>query len=114
MSETIPAVSIIVPVYNGQDYLDRCLDSIAAQTVRDFACILVDDGSTDGSADLCRARAARDGRFVLLQKQNGGVCSARNAGLDAARGEYVLFCDQDDLIDPHTLEYALTMQQSAP
>ena len=114
MSETIPAVSIIVPVYNGQDYLDRCLDSIAAQTVRDFACIVVDDGSTDGSADLCRARAARDGRFVLLQKQNGGVCSARNAGLDAARGEYVLFCDQDDLIDPHTLEYALTMQQSAP
>ena len=114
MSETIPAVSIIVPVYNGQDYLDRCLDSIAAQTVRNFACILVDDGSTDGSADLCRARAARDGRFVLLQKQNGGVCSARNAGLDAARGEYVLFCDQDDLIDPHTLEYALTMQQSAP
>ena len=114
MNQPTPAVTVIVPVYNGQDYLDRCLDAIAVQTMPDFECLLVDDGSTDGSAALCRARADRDGRFRLLQKPNGGVCSARNAGLDAARGRWLLFCDQDDLIDPHTLEYALEMQRAAP
>ena len=109
-----PLVSVIVPVYNGQDWLGRCLDAIAAQTMPDLECILVDDGSTDGSAALCRDLAARDRRFRLLQKANGGVCSARNAGLAAAKGRYVVFCDQDDLIDPHTLEYALEMQRAAP
>lgn len=109
-----PLVSVIVPVYNAQEFLPLCFASIAGQTFRDFECLLVDDGSTDCSPALCDEWAARDGRFLVLHQQNGGVCSARNAGIRAAKGEYIAFCDQDDLLAPRTLEWALAQQQAHP
>ena len=114
MENHAPLVSIIVPVYNYKAYLCRCLDSIAAQTLADWECLVVDDGSSDGSAAVCDEYAAKDPRFVVIHKENGGISSARNAGLEAARGEFVMFCDQDDAIDPHSMEYALEMQRQAP
>lgn len=90
--------SIIVPVYNIKNYLPRCIESLLAQSDPDFEVILVDDGSADGSGALCDAYAARDGRFRVVHKANGGLSSARNAGLDAARGEYILFLDGDDYL----------------
>ena len=111
MENHAPLVSIIVPVYNYKAYLRRCLDSIAAQTFTDWECLVVDDGSSDGSDAICDEAAAADERFRVIHKQNGGISSARNAGLEAARGKFVMFCDQDDAIDPHSMEYALEMQR---
>ena len=93
MENHAPLVSIIVPVYNYKAYLCRCLDSIAAQTLADWECLVVDDGSSDGSAAVCDEYAAKDPRFVVIHKENGGVSSARNAGLESARGEFLMFCD---------------------
>lgn len=93
-------ISIIVPVYNAEAYLEKTLDSIAAQTYPELEVILVDDGSVDGSGDICRTRSAGDSRFHYYRKENGGPSAARNAGLLYASGEYVGFCDGDDLIDP--------------
>ena len=83
-----PLVSIIVPVYNVEAYLSRCLESIAAQTFRDFECILVDDGSTDSSPALCDEWAQRDPRFRVLHQKNGGISAARNSGMDAAQASF--------------------------
>ena len=94
-----PKVSIIVPIYNMERLIRRCLDSLVGQTERDIEIILVDDGSTDNSADICEEYARRDDRLQIVRKQNGGVCSARNAGLDIARGEYVTGVDPDDYVD---------------
>ena len=109
-----PKVSIIVPVYNAETYLRRCLDSIAGQTFADFECILVDDGSTDGSPAICDKYAARDGRFQVIHQKNGGASAARNAGLDAARAPWLLFCDADDLLALDTLALLLAAQQREP
>ena len=100
----MPVISVIVPVYNVREYLPACADSIRAQTVRDYECILVDDGSTDGSGALCDELAAEDPRFRVVHKPNGGLSDARNAGLDAARGDFVSFVDADDLLPPRALE----------
>lgn len=89
--------SVIVPVYNAGEYLAPCLDSIAAQTFRDWECILVDDGSTDGSGSVCDSYAARDSRFRVIRRENGGVASARAEGVRASAGEYLWFVDGDDL-----------------
>ena len=94
-----PKVSVIVPIYNMERVLRRCLDSLVSQTEHDFEVILVDDGSTDNSADICEEYAGRDDRLRIVRKKNGGVCSARNAGLDIARGEYVACVDPDDFVD---------------
>lgn len=94
-----PKISIIVPVYNVEKYLRRCLDSIVAQTFTDWECICVDDGSPDNSGKILDEYAVKDKRFVIIHKENGGVSSARNAGLDIARGEYVTFCDSDDWVE---------------
>ena len=102
-----PRVSIIVPVYNVEAYLRRCLNSILAQTIPDWECICVDDGSPDGCGAILDEYAAKDVRFVVIHKENGGVSAARNAGLDAARGEYIGFVDPDDWIEPNTYELAL-------
>lgn len=91
-----PAVSVIVPVYNACATLERCIDSILSQSFTDFELILVDDGSTDSSGIICRSVAAEDSRMKVISKPNGGVSSARNAGLDSASGRYVAFCDSDD------------------
>lgn len=94
----MPFLSIIVPVYGVEKYLANCLDSILAQQFTDYECILVDDGSPDGSGAICDAYRARDDRFIVVHKQNGGVVSARNAGIDMARGTYLGFVDADDAI----------------
>ena len=97
-------ISIVVPVYNVRDYLGDCVNSIRAQTCGDFECILVDDGSTDGSGALCDGFVEVDPRFRVIHKSNGGLSDARNAGIDIAKGEYFIFVDSDDVIEPSALE----------
>ncbi len=97
-------ISVIVPVYNVIEYLDRAIESIVSQTYRNIEIILVDDGSTDGSGDRCEEWAKKDDRIRVLHKVNGGLSSARNAGLDIAKGEFISFPDADDYIDPNYLE----------
>ena len=109
-----PVISVIVPVYNTAQWLPRCLDSIRAQTFDNWECLLVDDGSSDGSGAICDEYAMRDPRFVVIHKANGGVSSARNAGLAAARGSYIQFVDSDDHIDGRLLACALAWQQTEP
>lgn len=96
-------LSIIVPVYNAEEYLSRCLDSILDQDMTSYEVILVDDGSTDSSALICDRYSATDPRFRTIHKPNGGVSSARNAGLNLAKGEYVMFVDSDDALIPDAL-----------
>lgn len=97
-------VSVIIPVYNVEEYLRETLDSVLAGTLQDFELLLVDDGSTDGTPEICRQYAERDERIQVFTKENGGVGSARNYGLDRARGEYIAFIDGDDLVRPDYLE----------
>ena len=99
-----PLISVIVPIYDAEKYLYRCLDSILAQTFADWECILVDDGSKDRSGAICDEYAVKDSRFHVIHKQNGGVSSARQAGLDAAKGDFVIHTDSDDWLDPFMLE----------
>ena len=103
----MPSFSVIVPVYNTSRYLSKCVDSILDQTCGDFELILVDDGSTDGSAGICDAYADRDIRTKVIHKKNGGVSSARNTGIDVATGTFLWFVDSDDYIEPFSLEQLL-------
>lgn len=96
----MPEISIIVPVYKVEKYLDTCVRSILAQTFTDFELILVDDGSPDGCGALCDAYAKEDPRVSVLHKKNGGLSSARNVGIEAAGGKYIGFVDSDDYIAP--------------
>ena len=98
--ENKPALSIIVPLYNAEKFIDRCMSSILAQTMTDYEVILVNDGSTDRSGELCRSYQARDERIIYIEKENGGAGSARNRGIEAARGEYLAFPDVDDWFSP--------------
>ena len=91
-------VSLIVPVYNGENYLKDCVDSILGQTLREIEILLVDDGSKDRTPQLCDAYAAADERVRVIHQENRGLGMARNAGLDAAEGIYVTFMDSDDYI----------------
>ncbi len=93
-----PKLSIIIPVYQKENYINGLLSVIADQTFTDFECILVDDGSADASGDICDMFAAKDSRFVVIHKKNAGVSAARNTALDLAKGEYVIFIDADDRI----------------
>ena len=97
-------ISVIVPVYNVRPYLEKCFDSIARQSYQNLEIILVDDGSTDGSGELCEDLSKRDGRVRVIHKKNGGLGSARNAGIDAARGAILSFVDSDDWIEPGMYE----------
>jgi len=97
-------ISVIVPVYKAEKYLKKCVDSILNQSFTDLELILVDDGSPDGCPALCDAYAAMDARVKVIHKENGGVSTARNAGLDAAAGEYITFVDSDDYIEPDMYE----------
>lgn len=107
-------VSIIVPVYNVSAYLEGCIRSICAQTYRDLQIILVDDGSKDGSGEICDRYAGLDARIEIIHKANGGLVSARKAGIVAAQGEYIGFVDSDDWVEPrmyeHLMETALKHQ----
>ncbi|MBO5019506.1 MAG: glycosyltransferase family 2 protein [Clostridia bacterium] len=103
-------VSIIVPIYNSEKYLNRCIDSILSQTFKDFEVILVNDGSSDNSGKICDDYALNDNRVKVLHKQNGGVSAARNDGIRAASGEYIMFVDSDDYIDSGMLQFMLEKQ----
>lgn len=104
MNETTPKISVIVPVYKAEAYLHRCVDSILAQTFQDFEVLLVDDGSPDRSGEICDEYARKDKRVRVFHKENGGVSSARQCGMDHARGEYTIHADPDDWVDPTMLE----------
>ena len=99
-----PKISVIVPVYNAERYLRRCVDSILAQTFTDFELLLIDDGSKDKSGEICDEYARNDNRVKVFHKENGGVSSARQCGLDNALGEYSIHVDSDDWIEPKMLE----------
>ena len=111
ISNTI--VSIIIPVYNVDKYLGECLDSVLSQTLAEWECILIDDGSTDDSASICDDYASRDDRFSVIHKINEGVSTARNRGLDMAKGDYVTFVDADDVLLPDALDVLYKNQQGA-
>lgn len=102
-----PLVSVIIPVYNVEKYLARCLDSVIKQTYENLEIILVNDGSTDGSEEICRQYAALDGRIRLFTQSNQGLSAARNAGLDHMTGEYIVFVDSDDYISLSLVEILL-------
>lgn len=110
-----PAVSVVIPVYNVEQYLCECVDSVLNQTMQDFEIILVDDGATDSSGAICDRYGIQDPRIRVIYQENGGLSAARNTGLDAAAGEYVYFLDSDDYIAPHSLEVltALAGQEQA-
>ena len=97
-------ISIIVPVYNQEKYLDQCMNSILSQTYDDFECILVDDGSKDKSPEMCDQYAQKDKRVKVVHKENGGLTSARKAGFDVCNSEYVCFLDSDDYLHPDFLK----------
>ena len=104
-------ISVIVPVYKVEKYLNRCVQSIAAQTYENLEIILVEDGTRDGCGAICDAYAAKDPRVRVIHKENGGLSSARNAGMDIARGEYFGFVDSDDWIEPETYETLLNLAE---
>ncbi len=105
----MPAISIIIPMYNVEKYLKRCLDSVQNQTFTDWQAICVDDGSPDNSGKIAEEYAARDKRFIVVHKENGGLSDARNAGMKYAKGEYIMYLDSDDFIHPQTMEIAYAM-----
>ena len=104
-------VSVIVPVYNVEKYLDRCVESIVNQSYTNIELILVNDGSTDSSAEICDGWAAKDNRIRVIHKENAGAGQARNTGIDNATGEYVFFFDSDDYVDLHTVEKAYKLAE---
>ena len=89
-------VSVVVPIYNVENYLDKCVNSIVNQTYGELEIILVDDGSKDNSSKICDEWKEKDSRIKVIHKENGGLSSARNAGLEVATGEYIMFEDSDD------------------
>lgn len=103
MSE--PLISVILPIYNIQNYLKKCMDSIFAQTYKNLEIIMVDDGSTDESSDMCDKYIAEDSRVVVFHKKNGGLSDARNYGIKRAKGEYITCIDPDDFVDMDYVEY---------
>jgi len=100
-------VSVVVPVYNTKEYLEQCVESILRQTYTNIEVILVDDGSNDGSGDLCEAFRKRDDRIMVIHQKNAGVSSARNAALKAAKGEFIAFVDSDDTVNSRFLEFLI-------
>jgi len=107
-------ISVVMPVYNVVRFLPTCLDSLRAQTFQDWTCLLIDDGSSDGSSDICRNYAERDSRFTVRRTDNRGAYAARNLGLSAAEGDAVYFCDSDDVLHVELLErLSLALESTA-
>ena len=104
-------ISVIIPVYNVEDYIGECLDSLKAQTYKNLEIILIDDESTDNSGNICDDYAIRDDRIKVIHKKNGGAASARNEGLKIATGEYLTFVDSDDYLDAESYEYMINKIQ---
>ena len=100
----VPIISVVVPVYQAQEYLRCCVGSILAQTFAAWELILVDDGSTDASGRICAEYAAREPRIRVIRQKNQGVSAARNAGMEAARGDFLAFVDSDDWVEPDFLQ----------
>ena len=113
MQDKKPLVSIIVPVYGVEAYLEKCVRSILGQDMPEFELILVDDGSPDACGEICDRFAGQDNRVQTIHKENGGLSDARNAGIDAARGEYLSFIDADDFVEPTYLSFLLSLMQAA-
>ena len=113
--QTLPVVSIIVPVFNVKSYVSECVGSLCRQTYTNLEILLVDDGSTDGSGEVCDEYAGRDERIRVIHQANRGLSGARNMGLDDARGEYIAFVDSDDLVSTNYVEtlYELLMKYEA-
>lgn len=107
-------VSVIVPVYRAEGCLQYCIDSIREQSIQDIEIILVDDGSPDRSGEICDTYAAADPRIRVIHKENGGVSSARNAGIEAAGGEYIVFADSDDYAEPDYIASLLSAREADP
>ena len=106
----MPAISVIIPVYKVERYLDACVASVAGQTFADLEILLVDDGSPDACPALCDAWAQKDPRIRVIHRQNGGLSAARNTGIEAAAGRFLAFVDADDLLEPDTLRRAYEAQ----
>jgi len=107
-----PKISVIVPIYNAEKYLNECIDSILNQDFTDFELLLVDDGSNDNSGQLCDEYAKKDKHIKVFHKNNGGVSSARNLGIDNAKGEYIIFIDSDDYVDVNYLSILMSGGES--
>lgn len=109
--ENQPLISVIIPVYNVEDYLRECVDSVINQTYKNLEIILVDDGSTDSSGKICDDYAEKDERIAVIHQKNGGLSAARNAGLDKSSGEYIYFLDSDDYVADNTFETLLSIAE---
>lgn len=109
-----PLISVVVPVYNVEKYIDRCMRSILNQTYRNIEVLLIDDGSPDKCPQICDDYAAKDNRIKVIHKQNGGLASARNNGVLNASGDYICFVDSDDWIDTNTFEYGIQLIMKEP
>ncbi len=112
MIKTSPLVSVIVPVYNVGPYLDQCLSSLVGQVYEDIEIIIIDDGSTDDGASIAKSYSADDNRVILIEQENFGLSAARNAGLEIAGGEYVLFVDGDDWVDIDVCSHLIDLAQT--
>ena len=106
--EKLVKLSIIVPVYNAENFLDKCIKSVQSQTLQDFELILVNDGSKDNSLEICKKYSQEDSRIIVFDQENSGQSKARNVGLENANGEYVAFLDSDDWIDSDYYEKLVT------
>lgn len=111
LSREVEMISVIVPIHNGETYLESCLSSIINQEVADIEIILVDDGSTDNSLEACYKYAMEDSRIIVISQTNKGVSAARNIGIENAKGDYIFFIDVDDEIKPDTLKYMLDLSK---
>jgi glycosyltransferase involved in cell wall biosynthesis len=100
-------ISVIIPAYNAEPYIEKCLNSLIAQTEPNFEAIIIDDGSADNTFEICKKYAAQDARFKVIKQSNGGVSAARNSGLDIAGGEFITFVDSDDYVAPDYLQVLL-------
>ena len=107
----MPTVTVIIPVYKVERYLDACVESVVRQSYADLEILLVDDGSPDGCPALCDAWAEKDPRIKVIHRENGGLSAARNSGIDAAMGEFLLFVDSDDLLEPDAVRRAVDAQR---
>lgn len=108
----MPAISVIIPVYKVEPYLDACVSSVVGQTFSDLEILLVDDGSPDRCPELCDAWAQKDPRVRVIHQENGGLSAARNTGIEAAKGEFLAFVDSDDMLEPDALRRAWEAQQA--
>ena len=106
LKKTTPLISIIVPVYNGEQYLNECVDSILQQDYKNIELILINDGSSDKSKEIINNYANIDKRVIAIHQKNSGVCASRNNGLDHVHGEYICLIDQDDYISKNYISYS--------